>query len=183
MSRLGKVRKRSLLSAYAKLHAANGETARTVVVVLGVHAGTVEVQGRPVHARHRVRRTAPGVTALAHNVQVAGIAGAVTRSGTSSFSPEKVGSEERLLCKKPANLPQWEICRDCFCRPGLIRLRALRLRGLLLLRREPPLRSLRQRFLQPPWRRLQQQLSFLRWLLRAPRLSWLRLRGGLSRPT
>ena len=45
------------------LHAANGKTLRTVVAVLGVHVGTVEVQERPAHAR-RVRRTAPGTTAF-----------------------------------------------------------------------------------------------------------------------
>ena len=81
--RLGKVRKRSLLLAYAKLHAANGESVRTVVAVLGVHVGTAEAQARPEHARRRVRRTAPGETARAraHTVQAAGIAGAETRSG------------------------------------------------------------------------------------------------------
>ena len=63
------------------LHAANGETVRTVVAVFGAHAGTVEAQARPVHARRRRRRTAPGVTARAHIVQAAGTAGAVTRSG------------------------------------------------------------------------------------------------------
>ena len=61
--------------------AANGETARTVAEVLGVHAGTAEGQERPAHARRRVRRTAPGVTARAHIVQAAGIAVAETRSG------------------------------------------------------------------------------------------------------
>ena len=84
LSRLGKVRKRSLLSAYAKLHAANGETVRTAVDALGVHEGTAEVQVRPVHARRRVRRTAPGVTARAYTAQAAGIAGAETRSGRSN---------------------------------------------------------------------------------------------------
>ncbi len=46
------------------LFAANGETVRTAVVVLGLHVGTVEAQVRPVHARRRLRRTAPGVTAF-----------------------------------------------------------------------------------------------------------------------
>ena len=63
------------------LHAANGETHRTAVAILGIHDGIGEAQVRPVHARRRVRRTAPGVTARAHIEQVAGIAGAVTRSG------------------------------------------------------------------------------------------------------
>ena len=69
------------------LHAANGETVRTAVVVLGGHAGTVEAQARPVHARRRRRRTAPGVTARAHTEQVAGPAVADTRSGDDVSAP------------------------------------------------------------------------------------------------
>ena len=57
------------------------ETARTVVVVLGVHEATVEDQVRPVDTRRRARRTTPGVTVRAHIVQAAGTAGAVTRRG------------------------------------------------------------------------------------------------------
>ncbi len=67
--------------------AANGETVRTVAAVLGVHVGTVEAQVRPVHARRRVRRTAPGETARAHIAQAAGTAVAVTRSGVEVGSP------------------------------------------------------------------------------------------------
>ena len=74
------------------LHAANGETARTAAVALGAHVGTVEVQVRPVHARRRVRRTAPGVTVRAHTVQAAGTAGAVTRSGVEVGSARFVGA-------------------------------------------------------------------------------------------
>ena len=66
---------------------ANGETVRTGAGVLGEHEGTVEVQVRPVHARRRVRRTAPGVTARAHIAQAAGIADAVPRSGVEVGSP------------------------------------------------------------------------------------------------
>ncbi len=62
------------------LHAANGETVRTVVDALGVHVGTVEAQVRPVHARRRVRRTAPGETICAHIEQATGTAATGTRS-------------------------------------------------------------------------------------------------------
>ena len=74
------------------LHAANGETERTAAVDLGVHAGTVEAQVRPAHARRRARRTAPGVTARAHTVQAAGTADAVTRSGVEVGSARFVGA-------------------------------------------------------------------------------------------
>ncbi len=76
-----------LAPALLFLHAANGETGRTVVAALGVHVGTVEEQVRPAHARRRVRCTAPGVTVRAHTVQAAGIAGAVTRSGDDVSAP------------------------------------------------------------------------------------------------
>ncbi len=81
------------------LFAAHGETVRTDVAVLGVHVGTVEAQVRPVHARPRVRRTAPGVTALAHNVQIAGIAGAATRSGVEVSSARSAKYKLRLLLR------------------------------------------------------------------------------------
>ena len=83
--RLGKVRLwRPLLSPVAKLHAANGETVRTAVVVLGVHAATAEVQVRAVHTRSRARRATPRDTVRAHIVQAAGIAEAATRSGVEA---------------------------------------------------------------------------------------------------
>ena len=81
------------------LHAATGETECTAVVVFGVHAGTAEDQVRPVHARRRRRRTAPGVTERAHNVQVAGIVGAVTRSGVEVGSARSAKYKLRLLLR------------------------------------------------------------------------------------
>ena len=79
--------------------AANGETVRTVVVELGEHAGTVEAQVRPVHARRRRRRTAPGVTDRAHIAQAAGIAGAATRSGVEVSSARSAKYKLRLLLR------------------------------------------------------------------------------------
>ena len=81
------------------LFAAHGETVRTVVVALGVHAGTVEGQARPVHARRRRRRTAPGVTDRAHIAQAAGIAGAATRSGVEVSSARSAKYKLRLLLR------------------------------------------------------------------------------------
>ena len=69
------------------LHAANGETERTVVsVIFGTYAGVVEEQKRASDIRCRERRTAPGITAHAHTGQVAGIAVAATRSGVDGYS-------------------------------------------------------------------------------------------------
>ena len=86
--RLGKVCLRQpLLSPCAKLHASNGETESTIVVVLGAYAATVEIQVRPAHARSRERRTAPGATMRAHTDQTAGVTGAATRSGVEVAPP------------------------------------------------------------------------------------------------
>ena len=90
--RLGIVRERPLRSPCAKLHAAKGETDRTVRVALRVHVATADIQVRAAHTRGRERRTAPHETALAHNVQGAGTAVAVTRSRVEVGGARSYGS-------------------------------------------------------------------------------------------
>ena len=88
-----------VVEALLFLHAANGETVRTAVAVLGAHAGTAEVQVRSVHARRRARRTAPGVTARAHSAQTVGTAGAETRSLFFMVTNQLFGEEGRRVVK------------------------------------------------------------------------------------
>ena len=88
-----------VVEALLFLHAANGETVRTVVAAFGVHAGIVEEQARSAHARRRVRRIAPGETAHAHTEQAAGIAGAVTRSLFFMVTNQLFGEEGMRVVK------------------------------------------------------------------------------------
>ena len=97
--RLGKVCLRQPLpSPCAKLHAANGETARSATDNLGVHAATGEVQEYPARTCRRKRGTTPCVTIRAHRGQAAGTAAAVTRSRVDHCSYSPLISSNCIFC-------------------------------------------------------------------------------------